>query len=398
MHRLIGVCAALILYVPLTLAGTPDSESTASAAQQKNQELKQLRARIRKLRSALDMARGQRVELDTRLKEDEKNIGRITRKLRTLDFEHQAQLKRLGELEQVKSKRLEDLARERAKLATQVRAAYLIGRQEQLKLVLNQEDPAQVTRMLGYYAYFNRARVKRIEAVNYRIEKLKEIETVLALQARALERLRNTRIQEQQALKETRQRRQYTLAQLDSKISRQDMSLDQMLRNEKELEQLVASLQRILAELPAQKIPAQRFAALKGRLNWPIQGKLAARYGQRRGAGLSHWKGALISAPAGRDIRAIAGGRVAFADWLRGYGLLIILDHGDGYMTLYGHSESLFKDTGEWVEAGDVIASVGASGGRKRPGLYFEIRLQGRPLNPATWFSGRPSQEQRAKK
>lgn len=398
MHRLIGVCAALILYVPLTLAGTPDSESTASAAQQKNQELKQLRARIRKLRSALDMARGQRVELDTRLKEDEKNIGRITRKLRTLDFEHQAQLKRLGELEQVKSKRLEDLARERAKLATQVRAAYPIGRQEQLKLVLNQEDPAQVTRMLGYYAYFNRARVKRIEAVNYRIEKLKEIETVLALQARALERLRNTRIQEQQALKETRQRRQYTLAQLDSKISRQDMSLDQMLRNEKELEQLVASLQRILAELPAQKIPAQRFAALKGRLNWPIQGKLAARYGQRRGAGLSHWKGALISAPAGRDIRAIAGGRVAFADWLRGYGLLIILDHGDGYMTLYGHSESLFKDTGEWVEAGDVIASVGASGGRKRPGLYFEIRLQGRPLNPATWFSGRPSQEQRAKK
>jgi len=388
----------LILYVPLTLAGTPDSESTASTAQQKNQELKQLRARIRELRSALDMARGQRVELDTKLKEDEKNIGRITRKLRTLDFEHQAQFKRLGELEQLKSKRLESLAREKAKLATQVRAAYLIGRQEQLKLVLNQEDPAQVTRMLGYYAYFNRARIKRIEAVNYRIGKLKEIETALALQARALERLRNTRIQEQQALKETRQRRQYTLAQLDSKISRQDISLDQMLRNEKELEQLIASLQRILAELPALKIPAQRFAALKGRLNWPIQGKLLTRYGQRRGTGLNHRKGALISAPAGRDIRAIAGGRVAFADWLRGYGLLIILDHGDGYMTLYGHSESLFKDTGEWVEAGNVIASVGTSGGRKRPGLYFEIRLQGRPLNPATWFSGRPSQEQRAKK
>ena len=186
------------------------------------------------------------------------------------------------------------------------------------------------------------------------------------------------------AMKTSQDQRRELVAKLTAELQDQGRQLARLQSDERELNALIKGLEQALADIPVEHPQQMQFAALRGRLPWPASGRIVSRFGTPRLGGL-FWDGVMISAPEGREVRAVHHGRVAFADWLRGLGLLMIVDHGDGYMTLYGHNQSLFKEVGDWVEADEAIALVGSSGGRERAGVYFGVRFKGRPVDPAKW-------------
>ncbi|NIR58016.1 MAG: peptidoglycan DD-metalloendopeptidase family protein [Gammaproteobacteria bacterium] len=355
-----------------------DSQTTA-------RKLEAVRERIESLRESLQTDLARKGSLQSRLRDVEKDIAEVTRRLHELDAglaHHGAELERLGrEAARLRS----ELDAQRGRLARQIRAAYAMGRQEHVKLLLNQQDPATVSRVLTYYDYFNRARSEQIEAVTERLARLREVRRAIDETRGRLARLRSTRAEERTALEATRAKRAQVLAALQARIESKGDDLERLRADEARLERLMRRLQGMLSDIPPEVGEHKAFAGLKGELPWPTAGRLRARFGAPRQVGDLRWQGVLIAAPSGREVRAVARGRVAFADWLRGFGLLIIVDHGDGFMSLYGHNQSLYKETGNWVEGGQPIATVGASGGRDRSGLYFEIRRQGEPVDPVAW-------------
>lgn len=386
----VSVCALLLalwLGVPSVIYAAANNAATGDQASQ----LEKLRTRIRALSSTLWAARGRRNSLQARLRATEQEIGAVSGRLRRLDGELRQQAQRLQTLERRKAHLETRLARERHTLADQLRAAYMMGRQEKIKLLLNQQDPGKVGRVLVYYDYLSRARAARIRAVMTRLDELRTVEQAIAQQTSALQRLRAGQREEKRALEANRRTRRRVLAALDAQIHGKGQELERLQRDARALRKLMDSLQRTPADIPARaaRVP---FATLKGRLPWPTVGRVIARYGQPRDIGNLKWHGVLIAAPAGGTVRSVGYGRVVFADWLRGLGLLIILDHGHGYMSLYAHNRSLYVKTGDWVKPGQVIASVGDSGGEPRPALYFEIRYQGRPVNPFQWCRGVPGE------
>lgn len=374
------LCAFLclnLLRAPLAGAAPP---AAAKAA-----ELKQLRGRIERMRRALGADRGRRNRLRGDLRKVEQTIGRVARSLQQTQHQIRKTNQRLQTLGQQRQQLTQGLAADRRLLARQLRASYIIGRQEELKLLLNQSDPARVQRALVYYGYLNRARTARIHTALDQLHRLQAVQTAISERQNRLQQLRSTQQQQKSLLEDTRAARKKVLAHLNAQIADKNQRLKGMERNEQNLERVLHALDRALADTPIPPQLSRPFAALKGRLPWPVRGRVLERYGRPRGVGTLRWRGMLIAAPAGTPVHAISHGRVAFADWLRGYGLLIIIDHGHGFMTLYGHNQSLYKDVGEWVEPGDLIASVGDSGGQSDSALYFEIRRQGHPLNPASW-------------
>ena len=186
-------------------------------------------------------------------------------------------------------------------------------------------------------------------------------------------------------LKAESRKRETIIANLDRQLKKQGTHLSQLEENARNLSQLIESLADILTEAPTPSVPHKKFAQMKGKLAWPVKGKVQKLFGRPKPPSNLRWQGVVIQAPMGNNVRAVSHGRIAFADWLRGMGNLIIIDHGNGYLSLYGHNQSLYKEAGEWVEAGDIIASIGNSGGQKKPGLYFEIRKKGKPQNPSRW-------------
>lgn len=276
------------------------------------------------------------------------------------------------------------LAAERAALADQVRASYMTGHEELFKLLLSQESPATLGRMLAYYDYYNRARTARIAAV------LAELTSLAALRERAtavedeLAALEAAQAAKVTTLERSRDERRAAIAKIDSEINDASAAIAKLRAEESRLADLVKQLGEALAGFPVDT--DQPFAALKGKLAWPIQGRLTGDFGQPRGSGPVRWNGVLLEASAGTPVRAVYHGRVAFADWLPGLGLLAIVDHGGGYMSLYGYNEALLKEAGDWVEPGEALAQVGDTGGQARAGLYFEIRHNGAPIDPNPWL------------
>jgi septal ring factor EnvC (AmiA/AmiB activator) len=266
----------------------------------------------------------------------------------------------------------------------------MMGRQGQLKIIFNQQDPAMLGRMFTYYDYFNRARADRIADIDRKLQEVVTLEQAIAQESEGLERLRADQIQQKEALAESRASRRQILVKLEGEIRTKEQQLASLMRDERSLAELLSRLQEALRDLPVDVPDNVPFSSLKGRLPWPVQGKIAARFGSSRKAESLTWRGILIDADEGREVRAIYNGRVVFADWMRGFGLLVIVDHGNGYMSLYGHNQSLYKDVGESVRKGEVVATVGNSGGREVPGLYFEIRHNGVPDNPVFWCRGGP--------
>ncbi len=361
-------------------AGLSDSERRAKTA-----ELEQLKQRIESVRNDLLSVQGEHEKASTELRNTESRIGKLVQKLRRLKSQLRKQERRLEVLQRDRARLNREVGQQRQLLAEQVHAAYVIGRQEYLKLVLNQESPALAGRVFTYYRYFNQARSARIDKAMLSIQELAVVEQDIETESTTLRQLQKQKHRDKAALDNTVRARRLLVAQLKTEILAKGEELSRLVEDEQQLEKLLNAIREMLADIPAEAGEQRSFSSLKGKLTWPAQGRVNRLFGKKRAGGRVTWNGVLINAKEGNNVRAVSRGRVAFADWLRGYGLLIIVDHGDGFMSLYGHNQSLYKETGDWVEAGEVLAAVGKSGGRDTAGLYFEIRHNGQPSNPAKW-------------
>jgi len=262
-----------------------------------------------------------------------------------------------------------------------------MGREPLVKLLLNQQQPDQLARVLRYQEYFQKARTLRISNILATLEELRRVtEEVISAQQELAQRQQAVR-QQSQELESAHLSRQQALSALQQSMGKKQQEISKLEEDAQRLDQLLKDMSQALSDIPANPM-GQPFGALAGNLPWPAEGRHRVSFGRPREAGLT-WNGVIIDAPEGALIRAIHPGRVVFAEWLRGYGLIIILDHGDGFLTLYGHNQSLLRDVGDWVLAGETLALAGDSGGRTSAGVYFEIRRNGSPVNPASWCSSR---------
>jgi septal ring factor EnvC (AmiA/AmiB activator) len=374
--RLLIVLAGAAL---VSVAGAQDAARAEA-------ELRQLRTEIERIRSQVAKDAAERDRLTRALRLAETAANKARGELDRLRGERQSREQRRAELARQKDDRERDLGRERAELAAQLRAAYLIGREEPFRLFLNQQDPARAARLFAYFGYFGRARAGQLAAIEGRVREIDTLDASLGSEQERIQRLEQAQKSEVSRLDKARSERGDVLANMAAESKARAVSLQRLQREQAALEKLLRELRRASQKFPTDS--RSPFAGMRGKLAWPTAGKLAARFGERR-AGSVKWDGVLIAAARGTPVRAVYRGRVVYADWLAGLGLLIIIDHGGGYLSLYGHNEQLFRAVGDQVAPGDTIAGVGDSGGRAQPELYFEIRQAARPLDPSPWFRDR---------
>lgn len=366
------------------------------------QQLDSVRSEIKALSADLSAQKSSREELYAQLKQQSRNVSDLNRKLRELQQQIQQKDSELNSLRDEMGIKEKQQTQQLEALYAQIRAAFINAEPSYLEMLLNQQDIATISRGSTYFRYFHQARESQIDQINTLLSQLNEEQKSVLLAQQSLETLLDEQKQQQVVLQQETDKRQATLAALDKKISGKSVQLATLQEEEKNLQQLLESLARqeakrkeeakkALAKAPTQKTvtppkPNTPFSRLTGKLNWPVSGKVLARYGSPRNLGKLQWKGIVIASPTGNEVRATASGKVVFADWLRGFGLLIIIDHGEQYMTLYGNNESLLREAGDVVQAGDTIAQSGEQGIRGLAGLYFEIRHRGSPTNPLKWL------------
>lgn len=344
--------------------------------------LDQLQAKIQAIQTQMRAATGRRNQVQRDLRQSEQQIGQVSQRLRLLQQQSEAQQARLVQLQTQVRTQQGTLTQQRSALAQQAQAAYRMGHQERLKLLLNQQDPGQFSRMLMYYGYVNQARMTQMQALEAQLARLADTRRALDAQQRQLQTVRTGQERARQRLQVAQQVRQAALRKLDAKLHNQGKKLQDLQANAQQLQRLLQQLQQALAEQALQ--PQQAFAQRRGTLPWPTPGRVAHTFGSQK-VGDVRWDGVLIRAQAGQAVVASYAGRVVFADWLRGFGLLLIIDHGAGYLSLYGHNQGLLKNVGEQVVEGEPIALVGDSGGQRSAGLYFAIRYQGQAVDPDLW-------------
>lgn len=380
---------ALAAFLILVLATTawPASARTLTEEERavKQADLEHLKNRINKLQSGLKTVLGKKNSIQAELRKAEKAIGEIGRRLYPLEKRLAAQKKKIRRLQKQKEKYRADFAIQKRALARQMRTAYVTGRQEYLKMILNQQDPMKMSRTLAYYDYLNQARTRRIKLIKGYVKSINKVERAIITEKNKLEKTRNVHLKEKNSLQAEQRSRKQVLLKLSGDIKSKKQLLENYRIDKQQLEKLLKDLQDVIEELPMAIAPAQPFGKLKGKLPWPVHGRIVVPFGKSRRVGKLRWQGVVIRAREGRNVRAVSHGRVVFADWLRGFGQMMIIDHGQGYMSLYGYNQSFHKQPGDWVEAGETIASVGNSGGQKKAALYFEIRRNGKPTNPKRW-------------
>jgi septal ring factor EnvC (AmiA/AmiB activator) len=353
-------------------------------ARQTEAELKEVRKEIERVRRQVSRDQVERNKLARELREAEMSASAVRETLERVRSERTELAARRSTLADEKKQQETEMAKERASLAGQLRAAYLIGREEPLKLLLNQKDPARAGRMFAYYGYFGRARAEQIERISAAMQRIDELDAQMAEADRQLASLESERRDELDRLEGARAKRGKVLASLNAETRTRAQNLERLKKQQSGLESLLRELKRAMERLPSID-SGDAFARLRGKLAWPVAGRVVARFGEQRAGGMK-WDGVLVATERGAAVKAVSNGRVVYADWLPGLGLLAIVDHGEGYLSLYGHNDRLYKGVGERVAAGDPIAAAGDSGGRSRPELYFEIRKGGRPVDPRPWF------------
>ena len=369
----------------LASAWTTSADAAGVGAEAKEAELRQVRSRIESIRKAIHADAERRDSLASELKKADLEIQAARQQLSEIRTRRLAAEARLKELQAERAATERQIAAQREALAGELRAAYMTGREEQIKLLLNQDDPAKAARAMAYYGYFSRARADRITKLNEHVAHLDLLKERIAAEAERLKEIEQDNAREVRALADARNRRAKTLAQIQSKLNTRSAELAKLEREARSLEKLVEELRRAIEEFPdLADLPFQR---ARGKLPWPVKGKLLARFGQLRAGGPLKWQGILIAAPRGTQVRAPYPGRVVYADWLPGLGLLIVLDHGGNYMSLYGHNEQLYRRVGDRVEAGDVIGAVGDAAGVGQPALYLEIRRGRDAIDPLPWLT-----------
>ena len=352
------------------------------------EQLEKLRARIEALQQTLEQDRSQQDELRMQLEDSERRFTALTGELAALrrQITEQAALRRKTELQRREAEAA--LKKQRAILARQVRAAYVIGQRGQAKLVLNQDKSARLSRVVTYYDYLNRARVERIGKILEQARKLEALVAKVKQQTAELEATRGRHQGTLTALEAVRDERQEMVRMLSQRIAGEEDELKQLRADERELSRLIKELGTALRDIPA-NLGAKPFAKLKGKLPWPVRGKLLARYGDPKAGGRLRWNGLWIAGSEGEPVKAVARGRVAYVGWMHAYGLIVVLEHEGGYYSLYGHNQNVAVSIGDWVQSGDPIATVGATGGHQKTGLYFELRKGTEAVNPRLWFKAK---------
>ena len=392
MPRAFGILLILLIL----LLGNPAAPAAEPDAKQKEQALRELRGRIETLQKNLAAAEETRNEAADALKDSETAISEANRTLRDLTARTREINRRVATLGAESKQRELALQGQRRQLADLLYWRYIGGHSEPLKLVLNREDPHSIARRLVYLGYVSRARARLIDETRASLAELKALSNEAGQQAAALAAVTAESQTQRRRLEREKRARAQVLSRVSRDIHRQRREIGTLKRDEQRLTRLIEGLSRLVARArPAPGVRNERvpqsptgdspFPDLKGRLHLPVRGELASRFGSPRAEGGVVWKGLFIAARAGETVRAIADGRVVFADWLRGFGNLLIIDHGEAYMSLYGNNESLYKQVGEAIRGGEVVGVVGASGGNADSGLYFELRHQGRPLDPLDW-------------
>ena len=356
----------------------------AEDLKEKSAQLDSVRGKIEDVKSSMGKARLETKTLQAELKKNETSAGSIALNIREIEKQLQQRSKSLDELQAKKSSHEKVLAEQKLALAQQIRSAYMVGKNDYTKLLLNQEDPARMGRVLAYYDYHNQTRARQIHSVNTEIETIIQLENNINRENNALLNLKQTQLAKNKEVDESRKTRNVILTKLLDQLEKQGLELQALQQQEQETKSLLEKLGKNQGSVAVfEDIPP--FNSLKGKLDWPVQGKLITRFDSNKQGGQLKWQGVIIDAEIGADVQAVSGGQVIFADWFRNLGLLIIIDHGGSYMSLYGYNQSLLKKTGDWVLPGEVIALAGDSGGQLRSGVYFEIRNNGSPENPAKW-------------
>lgn len=355
-----------------------------SDEEQAREQLKDLQREIRAVTKQISTEKNRKNSLQNQLRRADVELGTLQKSIAHNGSALQASRKELSELKAKAQILIQSRDAQQALVAREIRTAYQMGRQGQLKILLNQEDPNTLARAFTYYQYFYQARGKHIDEYRKVLAELKELEPAIVKATNELESKKQTLEKQQKNLIKAKKTRELAVSNLLASIASKDGELKQMQQDQQELKHLLEAIEKAVVNL---KMPEnyKSFSAAKGSMPWPISGRASHRFGNARNAGKMHWQGVTIPAKAGTSISAIHHGRVVYADWLRGSGLLLIIDHGDDYMSLYAHNQSLMAEVGEWVNAGSTIATVGSSGGQESATLYFEVRHKGKPVNPASW-------------
>jgi len=348
-------------------------------------DLQRLKSNIIEAKKRLAQSQGQSNQLQQTLRKAETELASLSRSVSALNQKTQQQQHQLKQLQREEQTLKHQKKEQESSLYEQVALSYRMGREPTIKLLLNQENPEQINRMRIYADYFNRAHVDALEAYQTILQQIENNKQAIEKQSANLLASKEQLLKQQQLLKDSYQQRRQTLANIQRDIHSDKQQIQQWQQEQKQLESLLRSVNEAIANI---RLPsdAVAFKSTRGKLAWPAKGRLDARFGKTRLPGDMRWEGVALIASAGQAVNAVHHGRVVFADWFRGKGLLLIIDHGDGYMSLYAHNQSLLKEPGDWVSAGEKIATVGNSGGLEKAELYFEIRHQGKPLNPIQWL------------
>ncbi len=373
-------CRLFLIFLCIALPLTAGADERADT----QQELGAVRERIEALQKELQRESKRRSRAERELRQLEKDEQQARRELRRIRQEAGEARTRQAELQAEAAAQRAALDMQRTALEEQLRAAYMAGETEQLRVLLSQEDPAGVGRRMAYYGYLSRERQAVIDSLRAALAVLAETEQQIAGEVRRLQRLESEAADKLEAIANTRAQRAAVVRSISATMASRDAEIGSLREQEQELSELLTRLAQRLPAMP--DIDAPPFAGQTDRLVWPAEGKVLKRFGQPRADGSLKWNGVLLRASAGSEVRAVYHGRVVFAEWLAGMGLLTIVEHDGGYMSLYGHNQDLIKDVGDWVSPGEVIAHVGDSGGQANAGLYFEIRKDGKPVNPQNWL------------
>ena len=346
-------------------------------------DLEKLRKRIAALQQDFDKANELKMEAADGLRESERAISNSNRKLHELAQQQQAANHELGQLQQRAATMDRELQGQQAMLGRLLYQQYLDGgEQEYLKLLLNNNDPNQVAREFRYYEYIARNRAALLKSLRNGLSKLQAVTAQARTKSDEVAALRAEEQTQRQRLEQDKRTRQQVLNKIALQMKQQRREIGHLQQNESRLSQLIGKLAHVLPDSGSDNMP---FKSLKGKLVLPVKGKLRNKFGARRPESSMAWTGWFLRAPANQPVKAVAAGRVVYADWLRGFGNLLIIDHGQGYMSLYGNNETLYKQVGDKLLGGDTIATVGSSGGNTDSGLYFELRFEGKPFDPGKW-------------
>lgn len=360
--------------------------NSLKAEEDSTKRLEDVQTEIKVLSDALDKDKKNRSTLYLQLKKQSQAVSTLNKELRTLNQQIERKNQQLQALEEAQTVFRKSHAKQLDALNAQLRSAYISAQPHYLQVLLNQQTPAKLSRTSTYFHYFHTARQTRLAALNHDLKTLDNNKQDLLIARQEQQILYENRKTQQQRLETQNKQRLAIAKQLDKRVATQGHRIASL---KEEAEALRDLLQSLAQQTPTKSTSAKPFSMLKGQLAWPVKGKVTARYGSSRKLGKLTWQGIMIKSPTGKEIHSAAAGRVVFSDWLRGFGLLLIIDHGDKYMTLYGNNESLLKDVGDNVGADELIALSGNQGIKQFAGLYFELRYQGNPTDPVKWLGKR---------